>query len=115
MDRAKQIADELQVLRAICNKAESQERRRELLRSYGKHLFAEPEHQVVFDSIQRLFQSGTISAARLAVHLNNRGFPDIDIDRYFPAVHVKDARHHSPNKKKPARRRPGSGNKVPRK
>lgn len=114
MDRTKQIAGELQILRTICNEAESQEGRWELLRSYGKHQFADPEHHVVFESIHRLFERGSISAARLAVHLNNRGFPDIDIARYFPAAYMNDTPHKSTNKR-PVRRHPGGKNKVSRK
>jgi hypothetical protein len=86
MNRATQIAADLQILREICDEAMPLERRRELLRRHAQHVFVDPEHQVVFESIQRLFQGGSISAARLTVHLNNRGFPEINIGCYFPAT-----------------------------
>ena len=85
MDRATQIAAELKILRTLCDASESHERRLELLQSSDQSTFIVPEHQVVFESIRQLFPSGLISAARIAVHLNNRGFPDIDLNSYFPA------------------------------
>lgn len=101
MDRAKQVAAELQLLRSLCDEAVSHGQRLELLQSYNRHVFLEPEHQIVFESIRSLFPSGMISAARLTVHLNNRGFPDIDIDCYFPATPANCVPHESVNKERP--------------
>lgn len=84
-DRAAQLANERKVLRALCDELTSAERSRELLQSLDRHAFLDAEDQVVFESIRMLLQSGPISAARLTVHLNNRGFPEIDMDRYFMA------------------------------
>ncbi len=50
------------------------------------------EHQVVFESIRFLLSRGTLTAARLAVHLNNRGFPDVDMEKYFPQPRPRIAR-----------------------
>ena len=60
--------------------------RQNLMKSLDGHVFLDSEYQVVFESIRALFHSGPISAARLALHLNNRGFPDIDMERYFIAA-----------------------------
>jgi hypothetical protein len=88
MDRETQFATELQSLRALCDEAAPREERHRLLQSLSQHAFIEPEHQVVFESIRALFPRGPISVAQLRVHLNNRGFPDTDVESYFqPARH----------------------------
>ncbi len=86
MDRAAQLAAELQTLRALCDETTPREERRRLIEDLSPHTFVEPEHQVVFESICALFSRGRLSAARLTVHLNNRGFPDTDAAKYFPGA-----------------------------
>lgn len=83
MDRETQIADELRTLRRLCDEAATREERQQLLPSLNGHLFLEPEHQVAFESIRILLSRGPVSAALLRVHLNNRGFPDTDVEKYF--------------------------------
>jgi hypothetical protein len=83
MTDEKQLADELQLLRALSDEAKPRERRLELLKSLQCHAFLDPEHRVVFESICYLFLRGGVSAERLTVHLNNRGFPDIDVRKYL--------------------------------
>ena len=82
MDRETQFATELQALRVLCDEAVAREQRQRLLESLDQHAFIEPEHQVVFESIRALFQRGPISREQLRVHLNNRGFPDTDVEKY---------------------------------
>ena len=55
------------------------------IQALAQHAFIEPEHQVVFESIHALFPRGPISVAQLRIHLNNRGFPDTDVDEIFSA------------------------------
>ena len=95
-----QIAAELQILRTICDERVSYERRLTLLQSYSQYLFSDPEHQVVFESIHQLFAAGLTSAPRLTVHLNNRGFPDIDVDKYFPPKTAGGAQLENANKQR---------------
>jgi hypothetical protein len=83
MDRETQFATELQALRVLCDGAAAREDRQRLMEALSHHAFIEPEHQVVFESICALFSRGLFSLARLRVHLNNRGFPDTDIEKYF--------------------------------
>jgi hypothetical protein len=83
MDRQQQSATELRDLRALCCEATPRDQREQLLNSLSAHSLLEPEHQVVFESIRALFSRGPVSAERLRVHLNNRGFPDTDVDQYF--------------------------------
>jgi len=83
MDREAQLAAELQALRALCDEAISTESRQVLLESLRAHSFVEPEHQVVFESIRALAPRGRILLEQLRVHLNNRGFPDTDVEKYF--------------------------------
>jgi len=83
MDRETQFAAELQALRTLCDEAAPRSERQRLMQSLNQHTFIEPEHQVVFESIRALFPRGPISAAQLRVHLNNRAFPDTDVEKYF--------------------------------
>jgi hypothetical protein len=84
MDRETQFAAEFRSLRALCDEAVSREERRTLVQSLRPHDFVESEHQVVFESIRALILRGPISAAQLRIHLVTRGFPDTDVEKYFP-------------------------------
>src|SRR5271169_5967393 len=86
MDRTTNSTEDLQLLRKICNDSLSQVQRFALLESLQNHVFSDSEHQVVFESIRFLFSRGPVSPAGLAVHLNNRGFPDVSMEKYFPAA-----------------------------
>jgi hypothetical protein len=83
MNRETQFATELQALRVLCDEAIAREQRQRLMLSLDQHTFIDPELQVVFESIRALFPRGPISATQLRVHLNNRGFPDTDVEKYF--------------------------------
>ena len=83
MHRETQFATELQALRKLCDEAAPPEERQKLIEPLSRYAFIEPEHQVVFESIRALFPRGPISIAQLRVHLNNRGFPDTDVEKYF--------------------------------
>jgi hypothetical protein len=76
------MEEELAILRTLCDATSPREQRLQLLESYARHVFAVPEHQVVFESIRALFSRGPISPAQLGVHLTKRGFPDIDVEKY---------------------------------
>jgi len=98
MDREPQFATELQVLRARCDEAVPREERQKLMQSLRQHVFIEPEHQVVYESIRALFPRGPVSVAQLRVHLNNRGFPDTDIEKYFQPARPESTEHRPPDK-----------------
>jgi hypothetical protein len=83
MDRETQFATELQTLRTLCDEAAPHGERQRLIQFFTENTFIKPEHQVVFESIRALFPRGPISAAQLRVHLNNRGFPTTDVEKYF--------------------------------
>ena len=83
MDRKTKFAAELQALRTLCDEGVPRNLRQNLIQSLGSRAFSEPEHQVVYDSIRALFPRGPIWQEQLRVHLNNRGFPDTDIEKYF--------------------------------
>jgi hypothetical protein len=76
------MEQELTILRTLCDESFPREQRLQLMNGYAGHIFALPEHQVVFESILALFSRGPISAARLGIHLTQRGFPDIDVEKY---------------------------------
>lgn len=98
MDRETQFTTELQALRVLCDETSPREDRQTLIQTLSHHSFIEPEHQVVFESVQVLFSRGPFSLTELRVHLNNRGFPDIDVEKYFPSVRPGDPESHSADK-----------------
>jgi hypothetical protein len=85
MNRVAQLTAEVQVIGSLCNVAGSREQLTELVRALQNYIFLEPEHQIVFESICSLLLRDRLSNARLAVHLNNRGFPDVDLEKYCAA------------------------------
>lgn len=91
MDREPQLGDELEALRSLCDAASPRAARQKLLRALSPQSFRVPEHQVVFESIRVLFSRGDFSAAQLRIHLNNRGFPDTDVEKYFQRAQVESA------------------------
>jgi hypothetical protein len=78
------MEEELKLLRALCDDATPRETRLKLIETCEQFPFQEPEHRVVFESIRALFPLGTITPARLIVHLTRRGFPDVDTEKYLP-------------------------------
>lgn len=74
---------ELEVLRALANGKVTSARHRAVLDFLRDYEFFVPEHQVVYESLRQIARMQPISQSRLAVHLNNRGFPDIDLEKYF--------------------------------
>jgi hypothetical protein len=92
-DGAAQLLAEVRLLGTLCNREGTIQQRAELVHALDRYVFLEPEHQVVFESIRSLLRRDTISAARLALHLNNRGFPDVDLEKYFAAAltNIEDA------------------------
>ncbi len=76
------MESELHILRALCDETTPRDQRLSLMQAYSRDAFQEPEHQVVFESVCELLVRGPVLAARLGVHLNNRGFPDIDVEKY---------------------------------
>jgi hypothetical protein len=93
MNRETHFAAELQALRALCDESIARELRQNLIRSLGPRSFKSPEYQVVFESICALFPRGLISETQLRVHLNNRGFPDTDVAKYFQPARVGSIEH----------------------
>jgi len=85
MNRAAQLAAEAQVLGTLCNGTGVREQRNELANILGHCAFLEPEHEIVFGSIRSLLVHDRLSNTRLAAHLNNRGFPDVDLEKYCAA------------------------------
>jgi len=85
MNREAQLAAEAQVLGTLCNGTGVREQRNELANILGHYAFLEPEHEIVFGSIRSLLVHDRLSNTRLAVHLNNRGFPDVDLEKYRAA------------------------------
>jgi hypothetical protein len=83
MPRKIQFTTELDALRSLCDETLAREIRHDFLVSLGRQSFTDPEHQVVLESIRALFPRGPLSQTTLRIHLNNRGFPDTDVEKYF--------------------------------
>jgi len=86
MDRTGLLLAEFQILGTLCTQAGTVEQRNELAHTLDRYAFLEPEHQIVFGSIRALLLHDRLSNANLAVHLNNRGFPDVDLEQYCAAA-----------------------------
>jgi hypothetical protein len=82
MGRSALLLAEVQILGTLCSQTGTIEQRNELAQTLERYAFLEPEHQIVFGSIRSLLLLDRLSNARLAVHLNNRGFPDVDLEKY---------------------------------
>ena len=84
MDRETQFAAELQALRALCDEAiPRDERQRSHAISLLNTLSSSPSIRSSLNRSAPYFSRGPISEAQLRVHLNNRGFPDTDVEKYF--------------------------------
>jgi hypothetical protein len=101
MDYEGKFATEIKTLRALCDEETPREERQTLIQSLSQHVFLESEHQVVFESIRALFPRGPISPARLLVHLNNRGFPDTDVEKYFQPAPTERSTRQPAGKNRP--------------
>src|SRR6266404_5471595 len=86
MDRVPQLAAGVQGLGLLCNREDPRDVRAELVHVLEHYAFLEPEHQIVFESIRSLLLHDRLSKASLAVHVNNRGFPDVDLEKYCAAA-----------------------------
>jgi hypothetical protein len=86
MDRVAQLTAEFRVLGTLCDREVPHDLRAKLAHVLKHYAFLEPEHQIVFESIRSLLLHDRLSKASLAVHLNNRGFPDVDLERYCEAA-----------------------------
>jgi hypothetical protein len=101
MDRKTQLAAEIRALRTLCDESIPRNLRQNLIQSLGPRAFLQPEHQVVFESIRALFALGPVSEAQLRVHLNNRGFPDTDIEKYFQPATAETIDYNRSDKARP--------------
>ena len=90
---------ERKILIAFCTGALSRPAWEKLASTLADHAWHEPEHRVVFESICALFPHGPITAAKLLVHLNNRGFPDTGIEKYFSPAASQDTSENGAEKK----------------
>ena len=99
MDRKTQLTAEFRALCTLCDETIARNLRQNLIQSLSPRKFTEPEHRVVFESICALFPHGPITAAKLLVHLNNRGFPDTGVEKYFDPAASQDKSVNGAEKK----------------
>ncbi|MGH9695889.1 MAG: hypothetical protein ACRD5Z_17180, partial [Bryobacteraceae bacterium] len=75
---------ETRILGMLCRELGSREERLGIQQLLQQYVFTEPERRVVFESLCLL--RGPLTPATLTVHLNNRGFPDLDVEQYFQST-----------------------------
>jgi len=81
-------AAECVLLRALCRTETSGTLRGTILDALATHDFAEPEHAEIFAALRDLQGVGRIATReRVESMLMRRGFPDLDLDVYFKALH----------------------------
>jgi hypothetical protein len=85
MDRSESSLAEIEMIGTLIKRVGTNAQRTELVRTLENYAFVEPEHRIVFESIRFLVLRDTVSKEKLAVHLNNCGFPDVDLDKYIAA------------------------------
>jgi hypothetical protein len=90
VDRKTQLTAEFRALCTLCDESIARKLRQNLIDSLSPSKFTESEYRVVFESICALFPRGPITAEKLIVHLNNRGFPDTDVEKYFAPATSQD-------------------------
>jgi len=86
MDRVAVLEAEVQILGTLCNQAGTSKQRAELVDTLRQYAFLGEEHQILFESIRSLLSAEPLSNTRLAVHLNNRGFPGVDLEKFCAAA-----------------------------
>jgi hypothetical protein len=87
MERTASSLAEIEILGALIRQVGTSDQRSGIVRLLEPHAFIEPEHRIVFESIHSLLPRGEFSQEHFAVHLNNRGFPDVDLGKYLAAGH----------------------------
>jgi hypothetical protein len=85
MERSKSSLVEIEILGTLIKRVGTNAQRTELVRRLENYAFVEPEHRIVFESICFLLARNKVSKENLTIHLNNRGFPDVDLGRYIAA------------------------------
>lgn len=98
VNRDEQFAFEIDALRGLCTEIFAPDERRKLVQFLSQYQFVALEHAVVFESLQSLSRRGPVSKVQLRVHLNNRGFPDTDVEKYFHRPQNAGAGKRSPDK-----------------
>jgi hypothetical protein len=82
--REKILASERDVLRAMCQGTREGPVRAEGLAILAAYRFADSVHQLVFDTLRQIpSDSPPIIRQQLTGRLNNKGFPDLDLDTFF--------------------------------
>ena len=75
---------ELAALRALCQGSTDGSLLREGLGILAGHRFVEPLHQVFFEVLETISSDNpAVIRDLLPARLNNRGFPDFDLEIYF--------------------------------
>ncbi len=75
---------EREVLRALCQNAVRSDVLDKSIALFAHYHFLEPAHQVLFEALRDLGGTGTRQIRELLpVRVNNRGFPDMDLEPLF--------------------------------
>jgi len=78
------VEGERQALRTLCGAPLTATERAEAARLLANYRFCEPAHQVLFEALRELRTPDPRAIReRLPVFLNNKGFPDLDLNWLF--------------------------------
>ena len=78
------IEAERNLLRALCTGAAEASVLLEATETLASYAFAEPLHQIIFDVLVEIGpRDPCVVREQLAVRLNNKGFPDLDLETFF--------------------------------
>lgn len=82
--RLERRKDELEILRALSTRRLQGRARAEAFEILAGYSFVEPIHQVIFDALREIpAENPQVLREQLAVRLNNKGFPDLDLESFF--------------------------------
>ena len=83
MDRQTQSANDFRALRVLCDESGAREDQQKLLQPLCTGVSSNPSAESCLNRSARYFPEGLFPRRSLRIHLNNRGFPDTDVDKYF--------------------------------
>lgn len=89
--RGQVIADgELLALRGMCQGARDARVWDDGIRILNAHAFQDPVHGLVFETLREInTDDPRIIRGLLAARLTNKGFPDVDVEKYFQPHHLR--------------------------
>ena len=75
------------ILRALCAAAINPDVWQEIRPLLADYAWRNPDHAVIYEAIVRVkAHGGSITLSHIAAQTTRMGFPDLDLDGYFPSI-----------------------------